>query len=189
MTSEANEMRAGDVLLRVGGAAAVLVAAVAALGYFFREPLTNAGDWLFATAGLPGLSALVMACDPLPGLGFQPGLLLGTAAKVNILPLFFTTALSSMASSMCGWGIGHLWKDQPWLMRFLRFTGAHAAVARWGARAVALASVTPLPYGLATVAAGAIGLPFPVLVLASLARWLKIAASLAAIHAGWSLGA
>lgn len=181
-------MSAAQALVRVGGFAFVLLAGVFVVGFFFREPLEAAGEHLVAAGGLPGLAALVVACDPLPGLGFQPGLLLGTAAAVPPVALFFLTALSSTASSVVGWLLGYHGRNLPWLRRFLNTTGALGAVTRWGARAVALASVTPLPYGLATVAAGLTGLPFRVFLLASLARWLKIALSLLAIQAGWNLG-
>ena len=180
-------MSARQALVRVGGFAFVLLAGVLVIGFFFRAPLAAAGDWLVAAGGLPGLAALVVACDPLPGLGFQPGLLLGTAADVHPLALFAITAAASSTSSIAGWGIGSLGRNVGWLRRFLN-TGALGAVTRWGARAVALASVTPLPYGLATVAAGLIGLPFRIFVLASSARWLKIGLSLVAIQAGWNLG-
>ena len=187
-TADPAEMSARQMLLRVGGFAAVLLAGVFVVGTVFREPLSAAGDALVHAAGLPGLAALVVACDPLPGLGFQPGLLLGTAAAVPAWALFLITAASSSASSAAGWFLGHHGKNNDVLRRFLHTTGALGAVSKWGARAVALASVTPLPYGLATVAAGLTGLPFRVFFVASLARWVKIFLSLLAIQAGWNLG-
>ncbi len=187
--AEPNPRRAWDVVLRIIVATAILLGGVFVLGSFFREPLEAAGSHLYESAGLVGISLLVLVCDPLPGLGFQPGLLLGTAANVPWALLFPVTALSSLMSSALGWGIGHAGRNNRTFLRFLSTTGASPALARWGVRAVALASITPLPYGLATMAAGSGGLPFRILLLASTARWLKIAASLAAIKTGWNLGA
>lgn len=181
--------RAWVVVLRIVVATAILLGGVFVLGSFFREPLEAAGSHLYERAGLAGIAVLVLVCDPLPGLGFQPALFLGTAANVPWGRLFVITALSSLTSSALGWGVGHLGRNNRIFLRFLSTTGASPALARWGVRAVALASITPLPYGLATMAAGSGGLPFRILLLASTARWLKIAASLAAIKTGWSLGA
>ena len=186
---EAPAQRPFEVILRVAIAAALLVGAGFVIGTIFREPLEAAGNQFVSSTGLPGLAVLVFLCDPLPILGFQPGLLLGTTANVHSAPLFAITALSSLAASAMGWWIGRAGANNRVLTRFLATTGASQALAKWGVRAVVLASVTPLPYGMATLAAGAGGMRLPVLLLASTARWLKIAGFLIVYKAAWKLGA
>jgi membrane protein YqaA with SNARE-associated domain len=183
--ADATQMRTGQMLVRLGGAVAVLLGAVVLIAWLFRDPLEAAGELLVDRAGLAGIGALVVALDPLPGLGFQPGLILGTAADVGWPQLFLTTALGSWASSVLGWALGRWGGRVNWVVRVLRMSGATAAISRWGVRAVALASITPLPFGLATLAAGASGMPLRLLAGAALFRWLKIALSLAAIQLGW----
>ncbi len=179
------QLRLGPMLLRLAAAIGAMVLGVLALAYCFRAPLEAAGNALVAATGIGGIAAVVLALDPLPGLGFQPGLVLGTAAGVSAWPLFFTASLASMGSSVLGWALGRWGRRLRWLERILLVSGAAAAVTRWGGRAVAIAGVTPIPFGLATVAAGAVGMPLDVLALAATARWIKIGLSLLAISLGW----
>ncbi|MBM4365060.1 MAG: hypothetical protein FJ102_02520 [Deltaproteobacteria bacterium] len=179
------EIRAGPTLARLALALGLVAAAVLAMAYFLRAPLEGAGRALVEHTGIGGIAALVLALDPLPGLGFQPGLVLGTAAGVPAWPLFFTASLASLGSSVLGWALGRWGRRLRWLERLLLVSGAAAAVTRWGGRAVAIAGVTPIPFGLATLAAGAVGMPLDVLALAATARWIKIGLSLVAISLGW----
>ncbi len=182
-----SQLRWGPGLLRLGAALAVLLGLVAVLAYFFHAPLQQLGTYLVREGGLAGIAVLVLALDPLPGLGFQPGLILGSAAGVSPWPLFAAAAIASWLSSLLGWAVGRYSPTGGVVARFLAFSGATTAVARWGMGAVAIASVTPVPFGLATLGAGAAGMPLRHLALAATTRWLKIGLSLAAITASWSL--
>lgn len=181
------KLRLGPWLLRLGVALLVLVGAVGLAAYFLGEPLRAAGQRVVEVGGLGGIAFLVLALDPLPGLGFQPGLLLGSAAGVSPWPLFAAAAAASWLSSLACWALGRCSPEAGPLSRMLAFSGATTAVRRWGMGAVALASVTPVPFGLATLGAGAAGMPLGRIALAATARWVKIALSLAAITLGWNL--
>ena len=168
-------------------AIALLFAMVGVVGWLFHDPLVIAGNAIVDIGGIAGIALVVVLLDPLPGLGFIPGLMVGTAAQVHGGALYFVTIAASLVSSILGWVIGKYAGNLAFVRWTLGATGAMTLVGRWGARAVALASVTPLPYGLATVAAGASGMPLRLLMFAATARWLKIGLSLLAVRAGWSV--
>lgn len=175
------------IATRLGGAVLLILAVVAGLGLLVRDPLEALADRLVARAGLVGIGALVFVGDPLPGVGFQPALLLGIAAGVHELPLYLVTAAGTFASALASYGVGRAAGHLPLLRRLLQVSGTEAAIDRWGFRALLVSAVLPLPWGLATLAWGAHGLPFRLLVASALARWLKVAAFLAAFVAGWSV--
>jgi membrane protein YqaA with SNARE-associated domain len=173
--------------LRIIVSVAGLFALVTLLGWLLHDPLSRLGTWVVEQAGIPGLALLVFVLDPMPGLGFIPALVVGTAAGVHPPSLLVVTALMSWLSSGVGWFLGkHL--GQTRLIRgILDLTSATVLVGRWRERAVAIAAVTPMPYGLATMAAGALNMPLRNLMFAAAARWIKITVSLGAIHTGWNL--
>ncbi len=188
ITSRLLQMSGLSIVGRLLVAAAVITAGIGLLGLWLREPVEAAALALVADRGLWGVGLIVLVGELVPGLGFQPGLLVGIAAGVPTVPLYVVAALGSSMASMLGWLIGRAGHDFSPLRRVLLASGTSAALDRWGVRAVLLASVLPLPFGLATVGAGVHGLPFARFVVASAPRWLKVAVLMGAFTWGWSWG-
>lgn len=176
-------------VLRLLAAAAVLVFLVFLVSATFREPLEAAATRLVERGGLVGLMALVVVCDPIPGPGFQPGLVIGTSAGVPPILLFVATLAGSLLSSVLSWLGGRALRHNRGLLRLLELTGVGALLDRWRWRAVVVASLLPLPWVLVTFGAGARGMPFEHFLPAASARSLKILVSLVAIQIGWHLAA
>ncbi|MSQ01099.1 MAG: hypothetical protein EXR71_04280 [Myxococcales bacterium] len=188
ITSSFEQMSGLAIARRLLVATAVIMAGIGLLGLWLRAPLEAAAMAFVAERGLWGVGLIVLVGDPFPGLGFQPGLLVGIAAGVPTLSLYIVTALCSTLASMLGWLLGRAGRGFRPLRRVLHASGTSAALDRWGIRAVLLGAVLPLPFGLATIGAGVHGLPFALFVAASAARWVKIAVLLGAFSLGWSWG-
>lgn len=182
------QLNAGT-LLRLLGAAAVLVFLVYLVATLFREPLEAAATWLVDRGGLAGLVALVAVCDPIPGPGFQPGLVIGTTASVPPTQIFAAAVAGSLLSSNLCWLAGRTLRANRLLLRLLDLTGVGALLARWRWRAVVASSLLPLPWVIVTLGAGASGMPLAHFFPAATARSLKILVSLLAIQIGWRLAA
>jgi membrane protein YqaA with SNARE-associated domain len=183
------KLRDPGALLRLLAAALVLIALVFAVSSLFRPQLEAAGNAVVAWGGLSGVALLVFLCDPIPGPGFQPVLVVGTSAGVPVVPLYLVAVAGSLASSSVGWLVGTRASRLAPLQRALDFTGTAALLARWGLRGVAIASLAPLPWVFVTLGAGAAGFPFPRFLLAASTRSVKILLSLVAIQVGWKLAA
>lgn len=180
-------MSAAGIARRLGVALLVILGVVALLGLFLREPLEAWALRLVAATGLLGIGALVFVGDPLPGVGFQPALFVGIVADVHSGPLYVVTAASTTLAALATFALGRATGHLRPVRRLLQASGTDAAMERWGFRALFISAVLPLPYGLATLAWGANGLPFRLLLLSALARWVKVAAFLGALQAGWSV--
>ncbi len=166
---------------------AVLVAAAAALGYWFRAPLLTTGLWFVETLGGPGIALGFFLPDafalPIPNDAI---LGLGRAGHMPTAPLLAWAFGGGMAGGCTAWWLGR------WLGRtasFRRFAagrgaGLSRAMQRHGAAVVAIAALTPLPDSVAAWAAGSTGLSFRPFFVASLLRIVRIGAALQLIDLG-----
>ncbi|MDP2313110.1 MAG: hypothetical protein Q8P41_09420 [Pseudomonadota bacterium] len=176
-------------MARIGFGLLVLVAAIAGVGAVLREPIATFSSTLVADYGLLGLFGAVFAMDPVPGLGFQPALFLGYTGGIALGPLFGATWLASLSASVAVYTVGRAWRGRPGLEDFL----VRWRIGHWlrshGVRAIAIASVAPVPFGLATFAAGVMGVGLRDLLLGASFRAVKMALTLSAIVAGWGVSA
>jgi len=84
----------------------------------------------------------------------------------------FLTTVASVLGGMLGYLIGMLAFDliQPWLVElgyWHAYEKSQAWFVAWGFWAVFVAGFSPIPYKIFTIAAGVIGMSFPIFVIAS----------------------
>lgn len=168
---------------------ALLVGVLAVVGAAVREPVTAFSAGLVAELGLLGMFAAVLAMDPIPGLGFQPALFFGYTGGLPVLPLVLAAWGGSLVASVTVYGVGRLFRDSPRLVAWLERWRVGTWLREHGARTIAVAAVAPVPFGLATLGAGVMGVKLRDLLLGAAFRGLKIAATAAAIGLGWGIGA
>ncbi len=176
------------VVARLGLGLLVLVGLIAALGLAVREPVAAFGARVVAELGLPGLFAAVVAMDQIPGVGFQPALFFGYTGGIPLLNLVIAAWAASYVASIGVYGIGRTLRNSTRLVAFLERWRIGGWLRDHGARAIAVAAVAPVPYGLATLGAGVLGVRLRDLLVGASFRGVKIAATAAAIGLGWGLG-
>lgn len=174
----------------VGGtlvAFGIIAAVAAAVGYWFRAPLSVAGLWFVATLGGPGLAVCFFLADafalPIPN---DAVLGLGRAGGMPTGPLLAWAFVGGMTGGCVAWRLGTLVAHTRRVEGFLagRGAGLRRAMQRHGVAVVVVAALTPLPDSVAAWAAGSTGVPFGPFLLASALRIVRIAAALWLIDAG-----
>ena len=170
-------------------AAIGLVGAVAALGYWLREPLLALGTSFVERFGGLGIAIGFAIPDaftvPLPNDTF---LALGLAGGMGDVPLILWGTFGSVMGGSLGWVLGRALRRTEWLRRFMtgRGAGLDRALKKHGIKVVAIAAVTPLPYSVSAWAAGSTFMPYRTFVTVSLLRVVRVVTSLYLIHLGLS---
>lgn len=152
-------------VLRAMLAIVVLIVVMAALGKYYSSELVAVATWIEETVGFVGLAAILVATDsvitPLP-----PDVLLVVIANTELAERWwlYVPALGAISSGagMIAWYLSSRVGDTriPRLL-FGRFREQNQAlVARYGAIAVALGSLTPIPYSVTCWTAGLFHMPF-----------------------------
>lgn len=178
-----------STLVRVAIGLVGLIGLVAVVGALLRDPIATFSARLVAEYGLPGLFATLFVTDHMPGLGFQPALFLGYTGGVAAGPLLLVAWVASVCASVVFYTGGRAFRGRPALVAFLlRWRIGHWLRA-YGARAIAIASVAPVPFALVTFGAGVMGVGMRDLLVGASFRGIKIGFTLLAIMAGWGVGA
>ncbi len=167
----------------------VLCGVLAVAGVAVRAPIAAFSARVVAELGLVGLFAAVVAMDPIPGLGFQPALFFGYTGGLPLPSLVFAAWSASMVASVSVFAVGRLSRNSARLVSLLERWRIGDWLRDHGARAIAVAAVAPVPFGLATFGAGVLGVKLRDLLVGASFRGLKIAATAAAIGLGWGMGA
>lgn len=165
----------------------VLMGLAALIGYYFREPLMRISRMFVESFGGPGVAFGFFLPDaftiPLPN---DVATVLGLAGGMS----FFEVSAWATGGSLIGGSVGY------WIGRFLRRTrvvqgvlergdgAAQKTLTRYGAWAVAVAAITPLPYSIFCWAAGAGRIPFQIFLLASTLRVVRVTGYLYLIQLG-----
>jgi uncharacterized membrane protein YdjX (TVP38/TMEM64 family) len=164
-----------------------VLAAIMALGWWAREPIEAASVWTVENYGALGIFLMVAVMDPIPGPGHDVALIVGHAGGLGFWSIFLPASLGSFIASILSWAVGTQLQGWAALRVTMERYKIDAMLEKHGAKAVAIAAVGPFPYVVATVGAGASGVPFKSFFLGSLARPVKIAIALGLIMAGWHL--
>lgn len=174
------------VLKIVFGVLALMVL-LAFVGYVFRRPLVALSKLFVQHLGGPGVAVGFFLPDaftiPMPNDAFSTFGLLG---GLGFWTVVFWGSLGSLAGGSVGYGVGRLLQHTRWFRRMMARRGAevHAMVRRYGAYALALAALTPIPYSLACWASGAGNMRFSRFFAVSLLRIVRVAGYLWLIKLG-----
>ncbi|MCA9655646.1 MAG: VTT domain-containing protein [Myxococcales bacterium] len=185
--ADASELRPRRLIVGTVIALLGVLAIVAALGLWFREPLLSAGRWFVQTLGGPGIAVGFAIPDgltvPIPNDAF---LALGRAGQMGTVPIVGWALLGSLCGGSLGWLIGRRLRRIRGFHRFMSGRGAalDRALRRHGLKVVAVAAITPLPYSLSAWAAGSSQVPYLPFLAVSLLRVVRIVAVLYLIDLG-----
>lgn len=151
----------------------VLILAVMALGYLYREPILSISMNFVQTFGGAGVALGYFLPDalfvPLPQEAVKTFAYLGGMPFWSIVGW---SCLGTLTGGPVGYWLGARLATRPRVARLLQKRGAraHAMVARYGPVGLAIGALTPLPYSITCWAAGALAMPFRTFLLVSLLR-------------------
>jgi membrane protein DedA with SNARE-associated domain len=162
-------------------------------GLTLQEPITSASDWFVRYFGLWGVFFGVLFLDTLPLTFAEPLILLAIEGgeggdKLGFWTVTTVAATGSWLSALIGYSAGLLLARTDWLTRVFRRYRMDRFMARYGTAFVAVAAITPFPYGISTVCAGASRLPLARVMTAALLRFPKNYFYMALVLAGWTAG-
>lgn len=160
---------------------------VAALGYFFHEPLLRVSQGFVEKFAGPGIALGFYLPDaftlPLPN---DVVTLLGLNGGMGFVEVCAWATAGSLAGGTTGYWIGRYLRGTKLVRRVFERSGgqAQAILDRYGALAVAVAAITPLPYSIFCWAAGAGRVRFSTFLLVSQLRILRVAGFLYLLQLG-----
>jgi membrane protein YqaA with SNARE-associated domain len=165
----------------------LLMVALGIVAYAFAEPLKALSVDFVDTLRGPGVALGFLLPDgftiPLPNDAFT---VLGLAGGMGFWEVVAWGFLGSIAGGCIGFTIGRLLQRTRWFSAVMVTRGAEVQglVDRYGAIALAIAALTPIPYSLACWACGAGGMAFWRFLLVSQLRIFRVAGYLYLIDAG-----
>ena len=162
-----------------------ILGAIMGLAWVARDPIEALSGRVVDAYGLIGIFVIVALMDPIPGPGHDVGLVLGWAGGLGFWGIYLAASLGTIVGSALSWGLGRWIGHWPSIQAALDRYELREKFLKYGAKAVALAAIAPVPYAVATIGAGACGVPFGVFILGSMARPLKVLVALALIATGW----
>jgi membrane protein YqaA with SNARE-associated domain len=169
-------------MVRIGLRGALATAATLAVAAWVTrvaaEPVRALGSALVTEGGVPGLLLLVVATEIVPSpLAFLPWIVLALEGGMAPAVVAATVGGGSVLAAWVDHAIGRrLGVPARWSARIeARRPDLLMLLRRRGAFAVALVGALPVPFGLVTLPAGALRVPFPAFALATLVRLPKAA--------------
>lgn len=166
---------------------ATLMAIVASVGYWLREPLLEVSRMFVDVFGGVGVGLGFFIPDaftvPLPN---DVVAVLGLAGGMSFVEVTLWATGGSLLGGAVGYWIGRYLRSTATVRRILRRGGgmAQRVLDRYGMKAVAVAALTPLPYSIFCWAAGAGRLSFKLFLLVSTLRFVRVAGYLYLIQLG-----
>ena len=148
------------------------IVGMSVLGFMFEDELTAGTTWVVDRIGFIGLAAILMVTDTLV-TPFPPDILLVVIAKSPLSqdwPLYVgILGIVSVIAGMTGYGIGRWLGHFQWSQRlFGEFKEGHRTfIRKYGFWAVAIGSITPLPYSVTCWTAGVLGIRWTMVLAAS----------------------
>lgn len=152
---------------------AILVLALAVLGYWFEENMRIATNWMVDRIGFAGLCLILLITDTLV-TPFPPDVLLIVIAKSNLadhwFPYVLILSLISVVAGMLGWSIGRWLAHLKFVQKlFGQFDDQQRNfIQKYGFWAIVLGAATPLPYSVTCWTAGVMRIKWTTVLAASL---------------------
>lgn len=169
------------------GGLAALMAVIAVVSFYFKDPLVNVSRGFVAAMGGPGVALGFFIPDaftlPLPN---DVAAVLGLAGGLTFLEVTLWATAGSLVGGSIGYAIGRNLRKTTFVRRLFERRGGlvQNTMNRYGITAVAVAAITPLPYSIFCWAAGAARIPFRQFFFVSQLRWLRVAGYLYLIQLG-----
>ena len=169
-----------------------LVALVTLLGTYFREELEGLGSAFVERFGYVGLSLGTYAADglhfPVPPQFYMLASITGGMSTVGTL---VAISIGSLAGGMTAYAIARKAANLEILKKLLARTKKKVdwLFTRYGYWAVAIGSLTPIPYSFLCYVAGGYRMPLRIFVVLSLFRIPKIALYFYLLELGWTSAA
>lgn len=160
-------------LIKAVIALVVFAIAISVLGYLFEDELTMGTNWVVERIGFLGLCLILLVTDTLV-MPFPPNILLVVIAKSPLAeqwPIYvLILGIILSFAGLMGWGIGRWLGHFEFVQRiFGEFKQDHREFIRqYGFWAVAIDSITPLPFSMTCWTAGVMGLRAMTVLLAAL---------------------
>lgn len=174
----------------IGGFIAFFVV-ISALAYTVREPLERLGQSFVERFGLAGMAIGTMLAD---GLHFpvppQFYLLAAITSPRPDAPAVVAVCVGSLLGGVIAFHVGRWLSHLPLLARLLERTRPRvdALLNRYGIGALAVASVTPLPFSFFCYVLGAYRVRYRLLAMLCAFRIPRLLAFYLLLRFGWSLG-
>lgn len=167
-----------------------LVGLVAFLGFFLRGPIELVSSWFVSEFGLVGVFVGVFFMDILPVATHDPVLFAAHSGGVSFGPLCATAMVASILAAWFDFALGRMVGGRwLWLQTlFIRFQ-IPQFLNRYGAWAIGIAALLPMPFTLVAWASGMTGGRFQHLVVGSLLRACKVVLTVSLIRLGWEISA
>lgn len=185
--AQADLLQARPLLVRTGIVLLGLLGAAGAIGLLFRETLIAASCAFVGRWGAWGIALGFFIPDatnlPLPHDLF---LMMAATGGLPVWQIVVAGTVGSVAGGCVAFAVSPLVRRLPYIARQLEGRGAAVSqvVERYGAIAVAVGAITPLPYSLMAWAAGILGMRFRVFLAVSMLRVVRVAGYFALIKAG-----
>jgi membrane protein YqaA with SNARE-associated domain len=146
-----------------------------AVGYLYEPQLEAACRWIFDRFGIFGLNLFIFVNDALIS-PIPPDLALIVFSKSERASewLIWVTifGFSSSLAGLVGWSLGRLLQGSrlPHYVFGKRLEEGERLMKKYGAWAVGLGAVTPIPFSLTTWSAGVLKVPFRAIIIPCLLR-------------------
>lgn len=176
------------VLLRLAFGLATVMAVLAIVGTFVKEPVVALSRHYVDALGGVGVALGFFVPDTFPLPIWHDAFL--AFGLLGGLP-FFEVALWATGGSLAGGSIAYLLgrrlSGSKWYARRLltrRWREAHDLIRRWGAWFLAFCAVSPLPYSIGCWSAGVVKMPARMFFLVSLLRFPRVLLYLTLVKLG-----
>jgi len=152
---------------------AAFIVVMGVIGFVYEDELAAMAEWVVQHIGFAGLAIILMVTDTLV-TPFPPDILLIVIAKSHLAaywPAYVgLLGVVSVVAGMTGYGIGRWLGHFEWSQRlFGQFKEDHRGfIRKYGFWAVAIGSVTPLPYSVTCWTAGVLGLRWTTVLAAAI---------------------
>ena len=181
-----NDLNIRGMVIKTVVALILLFGAAILLGWLAREPIEKVSAFVVNRFGIAGLFVSILCVDSLPGLTNEPLLLLAISGGLGYWPILLSARAGSTLAGVVGWVIGGRLRRFESLNRMIIRYRMDIFFERYGARAIALAALTPLPFAVTTWAAGASRVKFRTLLLGCWWRVPKTWFYLTVLDYGWN---
>lgn len=182
-------LAARPLLLKTGAVLITLFLGVVGLGFLFRGPIMTLSCGFVERFGPLGIALGFFLPDatnlPIPHDLF---LVMGAASGMPMWQIILAGSTGSILGGAVAYKLSARLREWSWIQKQLEGRGGavHRVVEDYGAIAVAVGAVTPLPYSLMAWAAGLLDMRYSTFLAISLLRIVRVAGYFILIRLGLS---